>query len=212
MVAMLSYLPRVGGAQVPLQGSRARGAQGHPRHARERRLAGSVVRRGTDGWPPRSRETGKEFVVSPVLAKVTGVAVYLAFITGLGALCATLSRHAGMQALTLVAPLAAPLFVANVDERPLTLVERRQVEAGPAVADAGPAISAHEAIVLEAPATPLPVLVAKMDLAEQADLLTGHPKVRRAGRSRARHVARPARVAAADVFGRSFGVLLTATQ
>lgn len=144
--------------------------------------------------------------MSAVLAKVTGVAAYLAFIAGLGALCFTLARHAGMHALTLAAPLVAP-----VNERPMTLVERRQVEAGPAVADAGPEISAHEAIVLQAPATPLPVLVAQMELAEQADLLTGHPKARRASRSRAPAPKRE-RVAAADVFGRSFGVMLTATR
>lgn len=140
-----------------------------------------------------------------VLMKFTGVAAYLAFVAGLGGLCLNLSRHVGTQAVVLASPY---LFTAK-GERPLTLVERRQREASVLlVAEVDPAAAAPS--VPDTP--PLPILAAQMDLSEMADLSTPAPAVRRAGKPRARHVARPERVAAADVFGRSFGVMLMASQ
>lgn len=170
--------------------------------------------------------------MSPVFAKLTGVAAYLAFITGLGSLCVSLSSHVGTHAVALVLP-----YLAGPRERPITLVERRRREATVAVAtvdppavelDApGPSSSPHALIAemgkagrvdldavhvdldaLDAVAFGKVDLLSEVDLVAHADLAVTATEVRHAGRSRARQAARPTRIAAADVFGRSFGVML----
>jgi hypothetical protein len=141
--------------------------------------------------------------VSAVLAKLAGVATYLAFVAGLGTLCVNLSSHFATHAMV----LATPLFVAS-GERQMTLVERRQIEAA-VVIEADPVEEGD--FIPDAPSTPLPVLAAQMDLSETADL---QPERASQGVARPRTalVGRKARVAAADVFGRSFGVMVMASR
>jgi hypothetical protein len=140
--------------------------------------------------------------------KFTGVAAYLAFVTGLAALSVTLSRHVGTQALAVAVP-----YLLSDGERPLTLVERRQIEGGTAVAPAHPEIADVPA-VLEVPAISARTLAAQLDHAEKMDLAVLETQASRGVRRRtaASRATRPARVAAADVFGRSFGVMLTASR
>ena len=129
------------------------------------------------------------------------VAGYLAFVAGLGALCLHLSHHLGTHVLAVAAPY---LLVAKA-ERPMSLVERRRADAAiVAVADAAPAAATADAYVLEAPSIPAGDLAAQMDIAEGLDVIAARTVERRVGRAR---TARPHRVAAADVFGRSFGVI-----
>lgn len=138
-----------------------------------------------------------------VLAKVSGIAAYLAFVGGLAAVCAELSRHVATHALT----LAQPHFTVATSAQPLTLVERRRLEAS-VVKDANPPPAAK--LVPPAPAISLAVLAAQMDVSEKADLVAVLPLARRTARARNR--ARPERLAAADVFGRSFGVMLVVSR
>lgn len=174
--------------------------------------------------------------MSPVFAKLTGVAAYLAFITGLGSLCVSLSSHVGTHAVALVSP-----YLAGPSERPITLVERRRREATVAVAtvdppavelDApGPSSRPHALVaemgkaervelsavhvdldVLDAVAIGKADLLSDVDLVAQTDLAVVATEVRHAGRSRSRQAARPTRVAAAEVFGRGFGVMLRVTR
>lgn len=150
---------------------------------------------------------GKEYVrVHASLLKFAGVVAYLVFVTGLGSLCVSLSRHVGTKA----ARLAVPYVVSNA-ERPPTLVERRQIEARVAVAPSAPEIVDPPA-VLEVPGLSAPVLAAQLDVLERQDLVAPDPRARRAVRTRVSRAARPVRVAAADYFGRSFGVLLKASR
>jgi hypothetical protein len=145
--------------------------------------------------------------VRTVFSKFGCVAAYLAFVAGLGALCANVSGHVATQAMTV-----ANVYLVSNGERPLTLVERRQLDA-PEVATAEPVVAlGDDTTVLAAPALSAGVLAAQMDLSETADLAKPTtPAVRRVVRSRARG-ARPARIAAADFFGRSFGVMLMASR
>lgn len=148
---------------------------------------------------------GKEPLVSASV-KLSSLAAYFAFVAGLAGLCVSLSRHVGTQTATL-----ALSYVVSDRARSPTLVERRQIEAGPAVAASHPEISDAPA-VLEVPAVPVRVLAAGMDLAERLDLASLEPQGLRRGRSRASRTKSPTRVAAADVFGRSFGVMLMASR
>jgi hypothetical protein len=102
--------------------------------------------------------------------------------------------------------LASPYLVAR-GERPLTLVERRHRDAVVATAEADP--GADTTYVPAAPSIPLAVLAAQMDVSEGMEV-----KGKSAGRrtSRSARAARPARMAAADVFGKSFGVMLMASR
>jgi hypothetical protein len=145
--------------------------------------------------------------------KLTGVAAYLAFVTGLGAVCVNLTRHVGTQAVALALPyVAADRDGAKDEPRPLTLVERRRVEAGVVLAASHPRIVDHAAVP-EAPEIPAPILAAQMDLAEKGDLGSREiRRVRRVARSRVSRAVRPTRLAAADAFGRSFGVMLMASR
>lgn len=137
-----------------------------------------------------------------VVAKLSGVAVYLAFVAGLGSLCVHLSSHFATHAV-----IAAQPYFAAKGERRLTLVERRRIEAT-VVAVADPLLD--DTFIPDAPATPLPLLAAQMDISEKADLAK---PVRTARNTRARGPqAKPTRVAAADVFGRSFGVMVMASR
>lgn len=147
----------------------------------------------------------------PSLTRLTEIGVYLVFIAGLAAACLGLSRTVASQAVAVALPYVLAEPTAG-GERRLTLVERRRVEAQAVVASE-PAITdkAGEGYVPEAPETPLPVLAAQMDLAEQAS----EPRTRSVRRGRPARVAaagRRTRVAAADVFGRSFGVMLTVSR
>ncbi len=140
-----------------------------------------------------------------VVTKSVRIASYLAFVAGVGGLCVYLAGHVGSHAVFLASPYLMP---AQSERRP-TLVERRQIEAA-VVLEANPQ---DEAIVIpDAPDVALPVLAAQMDLAEDADLVKAKPAVRRISRARTRNVARPALTPAADVFGRSFGVMLMASR
>ncbi len=142
---------------------------------------------------------------------------YLAFVAGLAALCVDLSREVGTQVADLVAP-----HLARTGERPPTLVERRQMAALAAVAPSDPERAREPAVlevpsVLEVPGVSVRVLAERLDMAEQADsepadLVSLAPRAKRTARSRVSRPAPPTRVAAADIFGRSFGVLLVATR
>lgn len=149
------------------------------------------------------------FRVHASVLKLAGIAAYLAFVTGVSSLCVSLSRHVGTQAVV----LAAPHVVASGGERLPTLVERRQIEAGDEVEPSHPEI-ARAPSVLEMPGISAPVLAAKLDVLERQDLLTTEPRTRRLRTHRARVArgARPVRMAAADDFGRSFGVMLRASR
>ncbi|MGE0023599.1 MAG: hypothetical protein AB7S70_08215 [Hyphomicrobium sp.] len=141
------------------------------------------------------------------VAKIPGLAAYLAFIGGLGWASCHLGLHLGAQ----VAMLAVPLL-AGQSERGITLVERRQLEA-PAVAETAPAVRKVPAVAPDAPVIPLGVLVARMDVSEEADRAPHARAPRREARARSRvRAKRPTRLAAADAFGRSFGVMLTASR
>lgn len=147
----------------------------------------------------------------PYFTRLTEIGVYLVFIASLGSACLGLSRTVASQAVAVALPYVLAERPAG-EERRLTLVERRRIET-PAVAVSEPAITAKTAAtyVPEAPQTPLPVLAAQMDLAEQAV----EPRSQHVRRGRAARVAvaqRRTRVAAADVFGRSFGVMLMASR
>lgn len=146
------------------------------------------------------------FFVNALALKLTGVAAYLAFVAGLAALCANLSRHVGLQAVALAVP-----HVVRDGERLPTLVERRQLEAGAPVEVSHPAISEVPS-VLEVPGISARDLALRIDRAEERDLATLDLRAVRPVRSRASRGVRPARVAAADVFGRSFGVMLMASR
>ena len=153
---------------------------------------------------------GKEYLrVHASVLKFAGLASYLAFVTGLSGLCVSLSRHVGTQA----AVLAAPHVAARSGERPPTLVERRQIEAGDGVEPSHPEI-ARSPSVLEVPGISAPVLAARLDVLERQDLTTTEPAARRirARRARVARTPQPVRVAAADAFGRSFGVMLRASR
>jgi hypothetical protein len=146
--------------------------------------------------------------VRAFLTKFAGFAAYLVFVSGLGSLCVQLSSHLSVHALTLASPyLVSPNLAAN-GERRLTLVERRRVEAT-VVAVADPEADAD--FVPDAPSIRLGLLAAQMDLSEKADLIKPRTAVLRGTRSRAQ-AARPTRLAAADAFGRSFGVMLMASR
>lgn len=151
---------------------------------------------------------GKEyFRVHASVLKFAGLASYLAFVAGLGSLCVMLSRHVGTQA----AVLAVPYVISNA-ERPPTLVERRQTEARAAVVEPSAPEIVDMPAILEVPAISAPVLAAKLDVLERQDLIMPEPRARRTLRSRVSRAARPVRVAAADHFGRSFGVMLMASR
>jgi hypothetical protein len=138
--------------------------------------------------------------------KFMSVAGYLVFVAGLAALCVYLSHHVGTQAVAVASPY---LLVAKA-ERPMTLVERRRAETAlVAVADAAPAAATVEATVLEAPSIAAGDLAAQMDISEGVEMIKAKDVVHRVSRAR---TARPHRVAAADVFGRSFGVMLMASR
>jgi len=139
--------------------------------------------------------------VHAALAKVSIVVAYLTFVGGLGALCVHLAGQAGGHAAALAAP-----YLVTTDERPLTLVERRERYA---VAAAPVETEAEPPLIPEVPGIPLAVLAAQMDVAEGVELKTAH--VAKRG-SRTARAARPARLAAADVFGKSFGVMLRASR
>lgn len=135
------------------------------------------------------------------------LAAYAAFIALVASLCLEVSRHVGSQAMGLVGTLVAPQ-----DERPPTLVERRQLEAGDPIEPSQPEIVRLPS-VLEMPAISAPVLAANLDKVERYDLVS--PSARRHRASGRRDAARKApqpRMAAADAFGRSFGVMLMASR
>jgi hypothetical protein len=165
-------------------------------------------------------------------AKLVKIGAYLAFVGGLGALCLKISAFAGQTALVLAAPHLVPPTTPAV-----TLVERRrQVFDGGMVAEVD---LDRRTVVPDAPGMSSKLLAARLDQAEQPD--TGHsstetlaadealssdaesfallsaeiealeapPQTRR--RNRTARPA-PARVAAADVFGQSFGVMLRVSR
>lgn len=137
-----------------------------------------------------------------VLTRLSGIAVYLAFVAGVGSLCFHLAGHFATHAMIVAQP-----YLAAKGERRLTLVERRRIEAA-VVAVAGPPVD--DTFIPDAPATPLPQLAAQMDISETSDLAKPARAVRNT-RARAAQAKRT-RVAAADVFGRSFGVIVTASR
>jgi len=148
------------------------------------------------------------------MVKFVAPGAYLAFVAGLAVLCVDLSRHVAAQ----VAGLAVP-YMTKTGERPPTLVERRQMASLTAVAPSYPQITPVPAVlelpsVLEVPGVSARVLAERLDIAERTELASFEPRAKRAAvpRSRVSRPAPPARVAAADVFGRSFGVMLVATR
>lgn len=175
--------------------------------------------------------------MSPVFVKFAGVAAYLVFVTGLGSLCVGLLSHVGMQAEALVAP-----YLAGSGARSITLVERRRLESVLIVATVDPpAVKLTAVGAASGPHAPLFAeadkrqrvelgavhadldaldavalgnvdIVSAVDLVAQADFALAAIELRPVGRSRARQPAQPVRVAAADVFGRGFGVMLTAAR
>lgn len=147
------------------------------------------------------------FFVRMVHTKFMSVAGYLVFVAGLGALCVYLSHHVGTHAVA----VASPYLMVATSERPMTLVEKRQIEGATVlVAEAAPAADTGEAYVLNAPSIPAGVLAAQMDVSEGVHMAKAKPAVvRRVSRAR---TVRRAKVAAADVFGRSFGVMLMASR
>jgi hypothetical protein len=142
--------------------------------------------------------------VRTVHTKFVSVAGYLVFVAGLAALCVHLSHRLGTHAVAVASPY---LLVAKA-ERPMTLVERRRIDAT-LVAEAAPVTDTAAAFVLDAPSIPAGVLAAQMDVSEGVHMGKARPAVRRVGKARA---AKTQRVAAADVFGRSFGVMLMASR
>jgi hypothetical protein len=148
------------------------------------------------------------------VVKLVAPGAYLAFVAGLAVLCVDLSRQVATQVAGLVAP-----HMTRAGERPPTLVERRQIAALRAVAPSYPQIARVPSVVdvpsvLEVPGVSARVLAERLDIAERTELASFEPRAKRAAvsRSRVSRPARPERVAAADVFGRSFGVLLVATR
>lgn len=142
-----------------------------------------------------------------VQTRLMSVAGYLVFVAGLGSLCLHLSHHLGTQAVAVASPY---LTFAKADTKQMTLVERRRADAAiVAVAEAAPPAATVDAYVLEAPSIPAGDLAAQMDISEGLDVIKARPFVHRVSRP---HTVPPARVAAADVFGRSFGVMLMASR
>lgn len=167
--------------------------------------------------------------MSASVVKLLPPVAYLAFVAGLSLLCVNLSRDVGTQMAALVTP-----YVAGAGDRPPTLVERRQMAALAAVEPSEPEIVAADLevpSVLEVPGIPARVLAEQLDLAERVDraervdlaeqedlaervdLVSLEPRAKRPAGPRLRvSRAPPTRVAAADVFGRSFGVMLVAAR
>jgi len=145
--------------------------------------------------------------VRAFIAKMPGVAAYLAFIGGIGWAAWHLGLHLGAQVTMLAVPL-----LAGQSERGITLVERRQLEA-PVVAETDPAVRRVPAVAPEPPAVPLGLLAARMDVSEEVDRSPQAHAPRRDVRARSRvRAKRPMRLAAADDFGRGFGVMLMASR
>jgi hypothetical protein len=144
--------------------------------------------------------------MSAVSANSLKIAVYLAFVGGLGVLCLEISSFAGKTALALAAPhLAAPVPA----ERPVTLVEQRRRTFETRVA-----VKLEPEPLIPAPARPsipLTELASAMDQAEQTDLAESSQVSRRVRKAKAPSAV-ATRVAAADVFGQSFGVMLRASR
>lgn len=151
----------------------------------------------------------RSLAVHPLFMRFASLAIYLVFVTGIGAVCLQLSRHVGSEVVALALTYATPPAQAQVQRR-LTLVERRQVEL-PVVNSTAPAITTATSVP-PAPETPLPALAAQMDLAEASRLEDLPPAVRRTGRSRALAASKAVGRSAGEVFGRNFGVLLVASR
>ncbi len=139
-----------------------------------------------------------------VLTKFAGLAVYLTFVSGLGALCLNLSSHVAAHAVV----LTTPYLMAKTERMP-TLVERREAAAA---AGAPAELVAEAKFIPDPPTIPLTVLAAQMDVSEKADLAKVTRGTRRVAKANPHRVHRQARMAAADVFGRSFGVMLMASR
>jgi hypothetical protein len=145
--------------------------------------------------------------VRAVFTKLAGICLYLGSIAGLCVLCAHLSVHLAAQAVALGSP-----YFTGPSPRPLSLVERRQIDAAQvAVSVAKPEIVEPKGEPPTAPSIPPQILAAQLDLSESADL-PGVQSARRSGPSRLAAAARPVHRSAADVFGRSFGVLTVVSR
>lgn len=148
------------------------------------------------------------------VVKLMPQGAYLAFVAGLAVLCVDLSRQVATQVAGLMAP-----YMTGTGERPPTLIERRQMAGLTPVAPSYPQVARVPSIlevpsVLEVPGVSARVLAERLDIAERTELASFEPRAKRAAvpRSRVSRPARPERVAAADVFGRSFGVMLVASR
>jgi hypothetical protein len=146
--------------------------------------------------------------VRAVFTKLAGICLYLGSVAGLCVLGAHLSVHLAAQAVALGSP-----YFTSPSPRPLSLVERRQIDAAQvAVSGAKPEIVEPMGEPPTAPSIPPQILAAQLDLSESVDLPGAQSPARRSGPSRLAAVARPVHRSAADVFGRSFGVLTVVSR
>jgi hypothetical protein len=142
-----------------------------------------------------------------VLHSRTGtVCGYLATLGCLALMVVHLSSHVALQAGTFVTqyfPYDPPL------PRLLSRVER-EIEVAQSFqrSEYDPS---HKIVVLTAPALPAPLLAARLDRAEEADigsLKAAHRRTRLASR----RATQKATLSAGEIFGRRFGVLMVASR
>lgn len=141
----------------------------------------------------------------PQLCAFDRLVAYVAFIAAVGGVCAYLAGGVAERAA-----LLASQYAGGGSPGAMSRVARREIEVS-TVTDYELTAVRH-AVIPEAPPVSLSVLASQMDRAEGMDLGTGQ-RVRRRGRAARVAEARqaPGR-SAAEVFGRSFGVLLMASR
>lgn len=130
------------------------------------------------------------------------VALYLGCVACLVLVTAQLAAYVTVQAMALAAT-----HLPEQGPRPLSRVERQMaVIETAAIVEKKPDVA-----VLEMPATPVKLLAAQLDQAEQADRGAFQPAARPA-RHAARRVQSPTRLSAGEEFGRRFGVMIVASR
>lgn len=137
--------------------------------------------------------------------KWTGVAAYLALVTGMCVLCANLSSYVAKQAIDLALP-----YLPDEGPRQLSLVERRQIDASQGAEPHTRGIEIKE-VLLTVPAISPQILAAQLDLAEKEDLSAAPPPTRPV-RYSSRRIRPPVQLSAAEEFGRRFGVFTVAAR
>lgn len=132
--------------------------------------------------------------------------LYAAFVACLAGGCVHFARVVAAQSMALAAEHVADWSQPTQPSR----VERRTVEVASA-RSAPPAVT-QGPVFPDAPDLTLKELVVQLDIAERFDLKGKEKTPRKAARPVKLADARAARSSAADVFGRSFGVLLASVE